>query len=109
MSSRMAGRRIRPRTPSVPSDRAQAGSVMPGIARSLAGGRSALAGAPLQPQPLLRPEAAAVVAPALFGQLVAHAGGVVAVVEAGAAEQQVPQREQGGEVVAAQAAALAGL
>src|SRR3989344_1327500 len=69
--------------------------------------QASASGAPaqaLQAEPLLGPEALAVVASALLGQLVADAGGLVAAIETGRAEQQVPHRKQHREVAAPQRA-----
>src|SRR5688572_27657654 len=54
---------------------------------------------PAQAQPLLRPEPAPVIAPF---ELIANPRRFVAVLEAGTAEQHVPDRKQDGEVVAPQ-------
>src|SRR5687767_4409587 len=54
----------------------------------------------LHAQPLLRPEAASVLPPPLH--LVAHAGGIVALLEVRGAEQHVPPGQEHAEVMAAQ-------
>ena len=57
-------------------------------------------GQPLEAQPLLHPETPPIVAPLL--DLIAHAGGLKAMLKVGRAKQDVPPRQQHAKVVTAQ-------